>query len=732
MNILIVDDYEQNIYLLESILHSNGYTTRSAGNGAEALAQLQHGDIGLIISDILMPVMDGFQLCRKVKTDPALKHIPLIIYTATYTSKKDEEFAHQLGASKFILKPCEPDIFLQAVKEVINSANPYSDESVPQLQEDETLKLYSERLVKKLEQKMLQAEHEVKVRREAEEKLRKLSIAVEQSPAMVMITDLEGSIEYVNPKFTAVTGFTEQETLGNKPWLLHPDPSGTEHYRLLWNNLSTGNSWQGEMLNRRKNGQPYWERVLISPLRNEQGEITHYIGVSEDIDTQKKYEQQLEYQATHDDLTGLANRVLFKDRLERAITRAHQAKHIVAVLLFDLDRFKVINDSLGHALGDELLCEVAQRLRSMLPDNAAAARFGGDEFGMLLTDIKHTEDIHVVAGNLLKNIAAPYYIGNHDISLTASLGISIYPDDGHDSTTLIRNADTAMYQSKKQNDHFSFYASEMNRKMLDTLEMETALRQALERQELELHYQPKVDLTSGRINGCEALLRWNRPQRGMVSPGSFIPLAEETGLIVSIGAWVLHEACRQNRAWQDAGLPTISVAVNLSARQFRQGGLADKVRGVLNTTGLEPSLLELELTESMIMDDPTTAEQTLQELKGLGVSLSLDDFGTGYSSLNYLRRFPVDSLKIDQTFTRDITTDASGASVVSSIIDIAHNLGLTAIAEGVETREELDFLVADKCDAMQGYLFSKPLPADGFAELLREGRCLLIAPRSAQ
>lgn len=724
MTILIVDDHEQNRYLLESILKGNGYATCCAANGEEALALLRSREIELIISDILMPVMDGFQLCRKVKTDPKLKHIPLIIYTATYTSKKDEEFAQQLGADRFILKPCEPDVFLAAVKDVAAAASTVPTEKVPQLQEDETLKLYSERLVRKLEQKMLQAEQEIAARKEMEIRLRKLSLVVEQSPAAVMITDLEGNLEYVNPKFTEVTGYRPEEVYGKNPRLLQSGQVTKDEYRNLWSTLLAGQSWQGELLNKRKNGQLYWERALISPLRNEQGEVTHYIGVGEDIDTQKKYEKQLEYQATHDDLTGLANRALFRDRLDRSIARAQRDKQIVAVLLLDLDRFKVINDSLGHALGDDLLCEVGQRLQRVLRDTDTAARFGGDEFAVLLTDMDHADDIHVVAGKILSTIAEPYVMDGREISLTASLGISFYPDDGQDSTTLIRNADTAMYQSKKQSDHFSFYASEMNRQMLDTLELETALRQALERQEFELHYQPKVDLKTGCINGCEALLRWHHPQRGMVSPGAFIPLAEEIGLIVSIGAWVLHEACRQNLVWQEAGLPVISVAVNLSARQFRQGDLADRVRQTLDSTGLDPQLLELELTESMIMDDPATAEQTLRELKNLGISLSLDDFGTGYSSLNYLRRFPVDSLKIDQTFIQDMTTDASGASVVSSIIDIAHNLKIAAIAEGVETSEQLDFLIADKCDAMQGYLFSRPLPVADFTELLRSGRTL--------
>lgn len=468
--------------------------------------------------------------------------------------------------------------------------------------------------------------------------------------------------------------------------------------------------------------------VTTSPFPDQSGDQRYFIHIARDITQQKNHQQELEHSATHDALTGLANRILLKDRFDQALHQAQRSGRIVAVLLLDLDRFKLANDSLGHSLGDELLCQVAQRLKLIVRESDTVARFGGDEFVILLTGITGTSDIHPIATKILQSIAKPYQVGSHVVTLTTSIGISLAPQNGNDSTTLIRNADIAMYQAKKQNNHFAYYSAEMNQQFLETLGLEHDLRQALERGEFCLHYQPKVDLATGHINGCEALLCWQHPQRGLISPGQFMSLAEETGLIVPIGAWVIKEVCRQSLAWNNAGLPAISVAVNLSARQFRQGNLVETVSSTLITTGINPALLELELTESIVMDDPESVEQTLRQLKHLGVCLSLDNFGIGYSSLNCLRRFPVDSLKIDQSFVRDIAVDPSSASVITSIIDIAHNLNLTAIAEGVETTEQLDFLISSECDLIQGSLFSKPLPADDFAHLVQSRRCLQTVP----
>lgn len=456
--------------------------------------------------------------------------------------------------------------------------------------------------------------------------------------------------------------------------------------------------------------------------RDEQGRPMRMLGTHKDISEQKKNVARLEYLATHDVLTGLANRVLLRDRLEQSILFAQRSRRLVAVLLIDLDRFKVINDCLGHDSGDEILKKVARRLRESVREADTVARFGGDEFVILLAEVADIKDVEPVAEKILHCLSRPYHLSGRELTITGSLGISIYPNDDADSENLIRHADIAMYRAKEETNSFCFYAPGMGLLSSETMELEADLRRALERGELAVHYQPKVDLATGRIIGSEALLRWHHPQKGMISPSRFIPMAEETGLILPIGEWVLLEVCRQIGIWQRQGFAPLPVAVNLSARQFRKNDLVDSMQRIFVETGTEPGLLELELTESMIMHDPEAAVATMQQLKKLGVKLALDDFGTGYSSLNYLRRFPVDCLKIDKSFIRDVPGDPSAAAVAASIVAIAQRLGLSSIAEGVETREQLDFLVDSGCDGFQGFLFSAPVLGEEFSAILRSAQ----------
>lgn len=439
-------------------------------------------------------------------------------------------------------------------------------------------------------------------------------------------------------------------------------------------------------------------------------------------------DSHIERIAHYDPVSSLPNRLLFCDRLKQAMAHAQRDDKLVAVIAMDLDRFKTINDTFGHPIGDRLLHAVAERLANHVREGDTVSRMGGDEFTFMLTDLDDSHHAGDVAQKILRSLAdTPFMLEDKEIFISTSMGISVYPWDGHDTTTLIKNADAALYHAKGEGrNNFQYYAREMNASAMQRLTLESALRRALEREEFLLYYQPQVDLASGRIIGLEALLRWQRPEHGLVSPGEFIPLLEETGLIVPVGEWVLHTACRQGRMWQQAGLPPIRIAVNLSALQFRQPDLVGMVARILAETGLDPSSheLELELTESLLMRNVEKTAATLHRLHEMGVKLSIDDFGTGYSSLSYLKRFPLNSLKIDQSFVRDLSSNPDDAAIVSAIIALGHGLKLNVIAEGVETAEQLAYLRELKCDEMQGFLFSRPIPASEITQLLQEGKLL--------
>jgi len=437
----------------------------------------------------------------------------------------------------------------------------------------------------------------------------------------------------------------------------------------------------------------------------------------------RKAEERIQFLAYYDHLTGLPNRFLLRDRLQIALAHARRKRNHVAVLFIDLDRFKNINDSLGHQAGDVLLQQVAERLKQCVRPDDTVCRLGGDEFLIILSDIRLLNDAAKIAVKVAETVARPYCINGAEFHITPSTGISIYPNDGENIDTLIRNADSAMYFAKESGrNNYQFFTADLNSRALQVLSMETSLRRALEREELILHYQPQVDLGSGRITGLEALLRWQHPELGLVRPGDFVPLAEETGLILPLGEWVLRTACSQAKKWQNAGLGPMAIAVNLSARQFQQQNLTRQVAAVLKDTGLSPHLLELELTESLMMHSPEEAIRTLDQLRALGVRVSIDDFGTGYSSLSYLKRFPIDKLKIDRSFVQEIAAGHGDEAIVIAIITLAHSLNLQVVAEGVETDRQLAFLRAHQCDSLQGHLFYPPLPGSQVPSLLRKKR----------
>ncbi|MDB5774824.1 MAG: signal transduction protein containing a rane domain, an and a domain protein [Herbaspirillum sp.] len=560
-------------------------------------------------------------------------------------------------------------------------------------------------------------------RRQTEMALKLRERAIEASANAILILRADGAeypIEYVNPAFERITGYSADEVIGRGIRILEGSRTDPQSLKQIYGAMSERREGNAVLLNHRKDGTPLWTDFYVAPVRNADGETSHFVAALYDITSMKHYEAELEFQASRDTLTGLANRAMLRDSLSQAIAYAQRSGQSVWVVFIDLDRFKFINDTLGHKAGDILLKTLAGRLQNNLRDSDIAARLGGDEFVLVLPEHTGQERDPTHLQRIMDKLAEPVVVEGHSFFLTCSIGVSVYPFDGDDPEQLIKHADIAMYRAKQSGrNNFQFYTSAMNEQALERLRIESDLRAALERSEFLLHYQPKVDVESGQVTGMEALIRWHHPEFGMVLPGRFIGLAEETGLIVPIGTWVIRSACAQNKAWQDAGLPAMRISVNLSARQFAQNDLVQSIAGILRETGLEAHCLEIELTESLVMTDVDHAIAVLQQLKLLGVKLSIDDFGTGYSSLAYLKRFPIDVLKIDQSFVRDITVDLDDAAITVSIISLGHNLKLMVIAEGVETQEQLAYLRHHGCDEVQGYLFSRPLPADEFEAELR-------------
>lgn len=538
----------------------------------------------------------------------------------------------------------------------------------------------------------------------------------------IIVLDADKTMLFINSAFSTITGYSATDLIGKNLNLLNLGWIDNVFSHDTWRRIDEIGRWQGEVVGRRKNNESYAECLSISTIKNELGEASYYIGVFSDISERKAAEERVAYVVRHDPLTNLPNGLLLQDRLVQAIYQAGRENHKVAVMCLDLDHFKVVNDMLGHFVGDKLLQEISRRISSVFRASDTVSRRGGDEFVIILPDLKAVDAAAVIAAKLINVISDLCLIDGNEIKITTSIGISIFPEDGYDENSLIKYADAAMYHAKKNGrNNYQFFTNEMNQLALERMSIERKLRHALERQEFCLHYQPQVDLRSGHIIGVEALLRWNNLETGMIPPGLFIPIAEENGLIIPIGEWVLREACRQNSEWRMLGLPEITMAVNLSAVQFRQNNFGEMIQSILCEYDLDPSGLELEITEGVVMHNAEVSIALLLELKAMRLKLSVDDFGTGYSSLSYLKRFPIDKLKIDQSFVHDIDVDSDDAVIVSTIINMARTLKLKVIAEGVETAEQLSFLKHQGCDEIQGYYFSKPVPPEKISRLLASG-----------
>lgn len=550
-------------------------------------------------------------------------------------------------------------------------------------------------------------------RAEFESGLQRAAIVFDNTLEGIFITDSKNTIMSTNQAFTDITGYSKKEAVGNTPRMMKSNHHTQQFYEEFWSSLMERGAWQGEIWNRRKDGEIFPARQTVTAVKDNTGNISHYVSVFSDITEKKMNEEHIQHLAHHDALTDLPNRLLFNERLGQAIKHASRNNKSVALLFLDLDRFKNINDSLGHPAGDDILQQISQRLLKQVRREDTVARLGGDEFTILLDSIECEQDAVIVAQKILDAFAAPFPVTGHQLSLTVSIGIGLYPRDGGNVDTLLRNADAAMYQAKEQGkNNYQFYTQELTNNAYERVSIENKLRLAIERGELQLNYQPQLCLNSNEVVGVEALLRWRHPKDGIISPSKFIPVTEETGLIVEIGEWALKTACHQAKRWIDSNVPFGCIAVNISGIQVQRSDLVATVDKALKESGLPAERLELEITESIIMHDTERAIKIMEALKDLGVTLSIDDFGTGYSSLSYLKRLPLHKLKIDQSFVRDIPGDNNDEAIVCAIIGLGKSLQLNVIAEGVELIEQQEFLHFHGCREVQGYLHSRPLDAE--------------------
>lgn len=808
LHVLMIEDTEDDALLLVDHLQSSGLNLtwrRVENENSLVKAMEQHWDI--IFSDYSMPRFNGkraLEIVRRMAPDT-----PFIFVSGTIGEEIAVE-GMKAGAQDYVMKGHFTRLVPAVLRELADA------------------KLRKER-------------------RETNQTLRKLSMAIEQTADSIYITDASGKIEYVNPAFVRLTGYTAAESLGNTSALFRSHEHDAAFYQNMWATLNAGNAFRDVIINRRKNGELFYEEKVITPVKDsmlnitnfvatgrniserikyEQARaqliaildaagdiismmdhsgnleylntagfqmfgiaedtnlshtcisnflpeyaanllindaftqaaaegtwkdeiavydrnknevpvscvlvahksaenlVTHYSCILRDITERKKFEIELQRQATHDALTGLPNRLMLQNHLDMEISRSIRDNTRIAVFFLDVDNFKRINDSLGHAIGDSLLCQVAARLKGCLRPSDLIARYGGDEFTVVSGGLSSVDDIFIIANKLFESFSIPFNLPDQEVYVAFSMGISIYPVDGRTTEYLLKNADTAMYRAKKNGrNHFQFYTPEMNARGQELLAMETDLRRALARKEFCLYLQPQMSLHDNMLTGFEVLIRWQSPGNGLVSPSDFIPLLEDTGLILPVGAWVLQDACRQYRQLRENCLYPLRLSINVSARQFNDLEFVNMMRDILHEHGIPPSHLELEITESTLMQDVKIAETILNSLHQLGVRLAIDDFGTGYSSLAYLKRFPLDVLKIDQIFIRDVVHDADVRAIVEASISLGHKLGLEVIAEGVETTEQLTFLRQQHCDLIQGYLLGKPLPEEKVNEYIQNFHC---------
>lgn len=692
--LLTIDDEESVRSSVAAFFEDCGFTVIQAGDGRDGIDKIQTLHPDVVITDLRMPHGDGMEVIDAViRFDD---NLPIIVLSGTGVLS-DAIDALRRGAWDYLTKPVADLIELElVVARCVERA----------------------RLVR--ENRNYHDNLELLVKQRTME-LRKLSTAVEQSANSVVITDVNGTIEYVNPKFTKVSGYSSEEAIGQNPRILKSDKQPDSYYIEMWKILSSGREWQGEFCNKTKEGRQYWELASIAPIKDETGAITNYVAIKEDISGRKHHEEQLYYQANFDALTGLPNRHYFKKHLELQLELTNREYQFLTLMVLDIDNLKYVNDTFGHEFGDILITEIAHRLEVVCGNGCVVSRFVGDEFTVIPPLADDADDARQRAEKIRIAMNDVFVVKGTEIIATASIGVVVYPEDGECVESLLKNGEAAMYQAKKDGKNtISYYTRELNSQLENRFSLEAKLHKALDRGEFSLNYQPQIDQVNGSIKGVEALLRWTPAGEVPVSPGIFVPILEESGMIVAVGEWVLWQACSQAVEWQKLGLPELRMSVNISALQFMRSDLDVIVKRILAITGLDPHRLCLELTESMIMVDSARTLEKMNALADIGVILSLDDFGTGYSSLEYLGRLPINELKIDISFVRRMLTTRNDAAVVNTIIAMGQGLNMELVAEGVETVEQLQYLKERECGIIQGYYFSRPLTSDGFELFCRD------------
>ena len=739
--ILLVDDTPLNIDLLSQAL-GDQFRIKAAINGESALSIAHSSDPpDLILLDIVMPDMDGIEVCRLLKADPATMDIP-VIFISSLDESIDKVKAFESGGLDYVVKPFEmtevlarvnTHLALQRTRRELQTEVRERERLHEGLQEAYVkMEVRVQERTKDLRDSNVQLRGEIGERRNAEEKLKKSEerarIIIQNALDAAIGIDQNGNIHSWNPQAEQIFGWLSKEAIGRRlSELIIPKQYAKAHDEGLRHFLSTG---EGPALNKRlemsalhRDGHEF--PIELSVSCSQQEESYNFHAFIRDISERKLAEEELRHLATYDSLTELPNRTLFLELLERAISSGKRSNLKHALIIIDLDNFKNVNDSLGHPMGDRLLTEVAKRLSLCVRGSDAVARLGGDEFTVLVERISDPLSASEVCQKITEILTPAFQLDDYEVVITPSMGIVIYPDHGDSADTLLRNADAAMYHAKNRGrNNFQFFSAEMNADAVQRLNLESDLRHALDGNEIVVHYQPKVDFDEGSIAGMEALVRWQSEERGMVSPGAFIPIAEQSGLILPLGEKVLSIAAHQTRLWVDGQLMDGRVAVNLSPHQFQQKNLLERIDEILDQSGLNPEHLELEITEGAVMEDAEAAMAVMGSIRDRGIQLSIDDFGTGYSSLAYLKRFPVNTLKIDLAFIRDMNHSDEDKNIVASIIDLAHNLNLKVVAEGVETHDQVETLRSLGCNQMQGYLFSKPVDSNAFAILLKEKKNL--------